>query len=111
MVTGGTAESHSGGGGGQTFRLSFLNSNKDAPSILWSFQVCTAPGRQTPLREGSHYHSGAEELISLAADATGIHSGQLACGGEERLEHLILTNGFCLPTTGKQTFQDMWLIT
>lgn len=91
MVTGGIAESHSGGGGGQTFRLSFLNSSKDTPSILWSFQVCTAP----------------EELISLAADATGIHSGQLACGGEERLEHLVLTNGFCLPRTGKQTLQDV----
>lgn len=90
MVTGGTAESRSAGGGGQTFRLSFLNSSKDTPSILWSFQVCTAP----------------EELISLAADATGIHSGQLACGGE-RLEHLVLTNGFCLPTTGKQTLRDV----
>lgn len=66
---------------------------------------------QTPLRECGHYYSGAAELISHVADATGIHSQQLACEGRMRLEHLILTNGFCLPTTGKQTLHDMRLIT
>lgn len=61
--------------------------------------------------ECSHYYSGAAELISLAADATGIHSAATGLRGKERLEHLILTNGFCLPTTGKQTLHDVWLIT
>lgn len=82
--------------------------------IVCSFKFCTvckAPGMQTLLCECGHYYSGAVELISLAADATGIHSRQLACEGRMRLEHLILTNGFCLPTTGKQTLHDVRLIT
>ena len=78
---------------------------------LQGWHICTAPGRQTPLCECSHYYSGAMELISFAADATGIRGRRLARGGEERLEYLILTNGFCLPTTDKQTLHDMWLIT
>lgn len=49
------------------------------------------------------YYSGATVLISLSAEATETHSAATGLLKGTRLEQLILTNGFCLPTTVKRS--------